>query len=65
MAMPIFVFWMMVTRAITSRMVRIGVTMVTTLVVAGPMVMELEIQGMVGYCLARPPVTYHIRFCKR
>ena len=63
--MPIFVFWMMVTSAMTSRMVSSGVTRVTTLVVAVPMVMELEIHGMVGYCLARPPVTYHIRFCRR
>ena len=32
---------------------------------AEPMVTVSEIQGITGYCLARPPVTYHIRFCSR
>ena len=65
MAMPIFVWLISCTSAITSATVRKGVTIVTTFVVAVPMVIELEIQGMLGYCLARPPVTYHMRFCKR
>ena len=65
MAMPILVFWMKATRAITSTMVSIGVIRVTTLVVAVPMVTVLLIQGIVGYILARPPVTYSATFWRR
>ena len=64
-AMPILVFWISVTSAITSRMVRIGVTMVTILVEAEPICTVSPSHGSTGYCLARPPVTYHIRFCIR
>ena len=39
--------------------------MVTTLVVAVPMVTVLLIQGIVGYILARPPVTYSATFWRR
>ena len=48
MAMPILVYLIMAARAKTSTMVRIGVTMVTILVVAFQMVTELLSQGMLG-----------------
>ena len=48
MAIPTFVWLMSMTSANTSRMVSTGVTTVTTLVVAGPMVTEPEIKGIVG-----------------
>ena len=63
--MPILVWLISRTSKNTSASVRKGVTTVTILVVAENMVTEFDIKGMVGYCLARPPVTYHIRFCKR
>ena len=49
----------------TSASVKNGVITVTILVVAVNMVTESDIKGMVGYCLASPPVTYHIRFWSR
>ena len=48
MAMPILVRLISSTRTATSRIVRIGVTTVTTLVVALPILMESEIQGIFG-----------------
>ena len=65
MAMPILVFWIRVTSAATSTMTRNGVTTVTRLVWQPSTVTVSLIQGRAGYCLARPPVTYHIEFCKR
>ena len=55
-AMPILVWLMSITSANTSAITKNGVTSVTTLVVAGPMLTESEINGIVGYCCARPPV---------
>ena len=65
MAMPILVRWISSTSPATSAMVSTGVTMVTIFVEAEPSVMESLIQGSTGYCLASPPVMYHIRFCSR
>ena len=48
MAMPILVFLMKSTRAMTRTRTRTGVTRVTILVVAPPMVTELDSQGMEG-----------------
>ena len=48
MAMPILVWLMSCISTATSTMVSTGVTRVTTLVVAGPMVTCSEIRGMAG-----------------
>ena len=48
MAMPILVWLMSMTSAITSTSVSTGVMMVTILVVAVPMVTDSEMKGMLG-----------------
>ena len=57
MAMPTFVWWMSWVRATTRTSTKMGVTTVTTLVGAPAMVMVLEMPGISGYILGRPPVT--------
>ena len=64
-AMPIFVWLISWISATTSTIIRIGVRTVTTFVVAEPMVIVFEINGIVGYTCARPPVMYRARFCSR
>ena len=65
MAMPILVWLMSSTRPTTSSSVRMGVMIVTILVLAPRMFTEWLRNAGAGYCLARPPVRYHIRFCIR
>ena len=55
MAIPILVLLISSTRATTRTITRIGVTTVTTLVLAAPICMVSDIRGIVGYCLFRPP----------
>ena len=64
-AMPILVLLISSTSATTSTMVSTGVTTVTTLVVAEPILIVSDRPGSTGYCFASPPVMYHIRFCSR
>ena len=65
MAIPIFVYLIRVTRAITRIIVRKGVITVTRFVVAPNTVIVSLIHGIAGYCCARPPVMYKARFCSR
>ena len=48
MAIPIFVWLISCISAMTRMIIRTGVRIVTTLVVAGPIVIGFEINGIVG-----------------